>query len=108
MHKGLTMEKIAISGPWITQKEIDYVADAAENAWYAKANLYNERFEKAFAKYLGVKYAVSLPSCTAAIHLALTALGVGTGDEVIVPDSLTYTYTLDSLNNHRIYHTSHL
>jgi perosamine synthetase len=80
------MEKIPVSGPWITQKEIDYVADAAENAWYANANEYNERFEKAFADYLGVKYAVSLPSCTSAIHLSLLAIGVGLGDEVIVPD----------------------
>jgi perosamine synthetase len=80
------MEKIPVSGPWITQKEIDYVADAARNAWYANANIYNVRFEKAFAEYLGVKYAVSLPSCTSAIHLSLLTLGVGLGDEVIVPD----------------------
>ena len=80
------MEKIPVSGPWITQKEIDYVADAAENAWYGNANIYNANFEKAFAEYLGVKYAVSLPSCTSAIHLSLLALGVGPGDEVIVPD----------------------
>jgi perosamine synthetase len=80
------MEKIPVSGPWITQKEIDYVADAAENAWYGNANMYNGRFEQAFAEYLGVKYAVSLPSCTSAIHLSLLAIGVGPGDEVIVPD----------------------
>jgi perosamine synthetase len=82
----LKVEKIPVSGPWITQKEIDYVADAARNAWYANANIYNSRFEKAFAEYLGVKYAVSLPSCTSAIHLALLAIGVGLDDEVIVPD----------------------
>jgi perosamine synthetase len=80
------MEKIPISGPWITQKEIDYVADAAANSWYANASLYNVRFENAFADYLGVKYAVSLPSCTAAIHLSLLAAGIGPGDEVVVPD----------------------
>lgn len=80
------MEKIPVSGPWITQKEIDYVADAAENAWYGNANMYNVRFEQAFAEYLGVEYAVSLPSCTSAIHLSLLAIGVGPGDEVIVPD----------------------
>jgi perosamine synthetase len=80
------MEKIPVSGPWITQKEIDYVADAAKNAWYANANIYNARFEKAFAEYLGVKYAVSLPSCTSSIHLSLLAIGAGSGDEVIVPD----------------------
>ncbi|MCP3890806.1 MAG: DegT/DnrJ/EryC1/StrS family aminotransferase [Desulfobulbaceae bacterium] len=80
------MNKIPVSGPWITQKEIDYVADAAANAWYENANMYHERFEKAFAEYLDVKYAVTLPSCTSAIHLSLLALGVGIGDEVIVSD----------------------
>lgn len=80
------MNRIPVSGPWITQKEIDYVADAAANAWYENANMYHERFEKAFAEYLGLKYAVTLPSCTSAIHLSLLALGVGPGDEVIVPD----------------------
>ncbi len=81
------MEHIPVSGPWITQKEIDYVTDAVTNAWYANANIYNERFEKAFAEYIGSKFAISLPSCTSAIHLSLLSLGVGTGDEVIVPDS---------------------
>lgn len=80
------MERIPIAGPSITQKEIDYVTDAVANAWYGNANMYHERFEKAFSDYLGVHYALSLPSCTAAIHLSLLALGVGPGDEVIVPD----------------------
>ena len=80
------MERIPVAGPWITQKEIDYVTDAVTNAWYSKANMYHERFEKAFADYLGVRHAIALPSCTSAIHLSLAALGVGPGDEVIVPD----------------------
>jgi perosamine synthetase len=84
--EGLIMERIPISGPWITQKEINYVTDAVTNAWYTNANIYNERFEKAFAEYIGVKFAISLPSCTSAIHLSLLSLGVGAGDEVIVPD----------------------
>lgn len=81
------MERILVSGPWITQKEIDYVTDAVTNAWYSKANLYNDRFEQAFAKYLNVNYAVALPSCTSAIHLSLLARDIKAGDEVIVPDA---------------------
>lgn len=80
------MERILVSGPWITEKEIEYVKDAVTNAWYEKANIYHERFEKAFKDYLGVKFAIALPSCTSAIHLALASLGIGPGDEVIVPD----------------------
>lgn len=80
------MERIPVAGPWITQKEIDYVTDAVTNAWYSNANIYHDRFEKAFATYVGRKYAISLPSCTSGLHLALLSLGVGFGDEVIVPD----------------------
>ena len=80
------MQRIRVSGPWITPKEVGYVTDAVTNAWYGNANVYHDRFEKAFADYLGVRHAMALPSCTSAIHLALLALGVGPGDEVIVPD----------------------
>ncbi len=81
------MKRILVSGPWITQKEIDYVTDAVTNAWYENANIYHKRFEKAFAEYIGVKFAISLPSCTSAIYLSLLSLGIRPGDEVIVPDS---------------------
>jgi perosamine synthetase len=91
------MERIPVAGPWITQKEIDYVSDAVRNAWYANANMYQERFEKAFADYLGVRFAISLPSCTSAIHLSLLALGIGPGDEVIVPD-ITWIATAAPIN----------
>jgi perosamine synthetase len=80
------VNRLPIAGPWVTEKEVAYVADAARSAWYADANVYNQRFERAFADYVGTKHAVSLPHCTAAIHLALAALGVGPGDEVVVPD----------------------
>ncbi|HYY43348.1 MAG TPA: DegT/DnrJ/EryC1/StrS family aminotransferase, partial [Pyrinomonadaceae bacterium] len=80
------MEQLPVAGPSITQKEIDYVTDAVTNAWYGNANAYHERFERAFADYLGVRHAMALPSCTSGLHLALAALGVGPGDEVIVPE----------------------
>jgi perosamine synthetase len=81
------MKLIPVAGPSITDKEIAYVADAVSTAWYGEANKYHERFERAFAEYLGVRFCVALPSCTSALHLALLALGVGSNDEVIVPDS---------------------
>jgi len=86
MHKNSSAERIPVSGPSITQLEIDYVTDAVKNAWYSQYKVYNERFERAFADYLGVSFAISLPSCTSAIHLSLLALNIGKGDQVIVPD----------------------
>ncbi|MFC1798603.1 DegT/DnrJ/EryC1/StrS family aminotransferase, partial [Thermodesulfobacteriota bacterium] len=60
--------------------------DAAATAWYENANKYNALFEEKVADYLGVDHAISLPSCTSAIHLSLLALDVGSGDEIVVPD----------------------
>ena len=81
------MERIPVAGPWITQREIDYVTDAVTNAWYDKANVYHAKFESRFAEYTRRRHAMALPSCTSGLHLALLALGVGAGDEVVVPDS---------------------
>jgi perosamine synthetase len=78
--------KIPVAGPSITAREIALVAEAAEHGWYEGASTYARRFEEAFARYTGARYAVALPSCTSAIHLALLALGVGPGDEVIIPE----------------------
>lgn len=78
--------RIPVTGPSITQKEIDYVCEAVRSAWYERAYTYQVKFEEAFSKYVGTRYAISLPSCTSALHLALSALDIKAGDEVIVPD----------------------
>lgn len=78
---------IPIAGPSISEKEISYVHDAVEKGWYEEANKYIDLFEEAFCKYLGRRFAISLPSCTSALHLSLLSMGIGKGDEVIVPDS---------------------
>lgn len=62
------------------------MTEAVTGAWYGNANVWHNRFEKAFAEYLGLPFVTSLPSCTSAIHLSLAALGIGPGDEVIVPE----------------------
>jgi perosamine synthetase len=80
------LERIPVSGPSITDLEVSYVAEAARTAWYSNANAFNDRFERAFAEYIGIPFSVALPSCTSAIHLSLLALGIGPGDEVVVPD----------------------
>jgi perosamine synthetase len=80
------MSFIPYAGPWITDREVALVAEAAAHGWYERAGEFPHRFEGAFAEKVGRRFAVSVPHCTAAIHLALLALGVGPGDEVIVPD----------------------
>jgi perosamine synthetase len=80
------MDRIPVAGPWVTTDEMNSVAAAARDAWYSEAGSYTRSFEEEFAAYIGVRHAISLPSCTAGLHLALAAAGVGPGDEVIVPD----------------------
>jgi perosamine synthetase len=80
------ISSIPVAGPWITQREIEYVTDAVTNAWYGNASMYHDRFERTFASYVGVAHAMALPSCTSGLHLALAAMGIGQGDEVIVPE----------------------
>jgi len=77
---------ILTAGPSISQKEVDYVTDAVKYGWNFKAGEYNDRFERALASYVGTKHAVATSCGTGALHLSLKALGIGKGDEVIVPD----------------------
>lgn len=77
---------IPVNEPVITEASKRYVADAMETGWVSSAGPYIEQFERAFAAYLGRKHAVSTTNGTAALHLALVALGVGKNDEVILPD----------------------
>lgn len=80
---------ILTGGVSITQKEIDYVTDAITNGWDANHNNYIKLFESKFAAYVGSKYARVTSGGTQALTLALATLGIGPGDEVILPD-LTY------------------
>lgn len=78
--------KISFAGPWITQKEIDYVIDATRNGFYETYDMHTKKLEKAVADYLGVKYTLATHCCTLALHLACASLGLKPGDEVICTD----------------------
>ena len=80
-------ERIPVAGPWVTDLEVRYVAEAAANDWYGTAAQSVGLFETEFAEYLGVAHAAAVPHGTSALHLAMIALGVGPGDEVIVPEA---------------------
>jgi perosamine synthetase len=77
---------IPVASPWITAREIERVAEAAATAWRERAYYYQGALEKAFAEHLGRRHALALPSCTSGLHLALAGLGIGPGDEVVVPE----------------------
>lgn len=79
--------RIYYTKPSITDIEIRYAADAAANGWGDRCYDYILRFEEAFKKHLGVSYAVATSSCTGALHMGLSALGIGPGDEVIMADT---------------------
>ena len=89
-------ELILTAGPSVSAKEVVYVNDAASNGWNRNWNYYLNKFEKAFAEYVGVEYALATSSCTGALQIALMSLGVGPGDEVIVPD-LTWVASANAI-----------
>lgn len=70
--------------PWVTAEDKRAVLKALSSRWLTGGPI-AVQFEEAFAKYIGVEYAVSVNSCTAALHLAMRALNIKPGDEVIVP-----------------------
>jgi len=77
--------------PFIGEEEIAEVADSLRSGWVTTGPKV-QRFEQEFAAYTGARHAVAVNSCTAALHVSLAALGVGPGDEVIVP-TLTFCAT---------------
>jgi perosamine synthetase len=82
----MTPKTILTAGPSITQREVEYVLDAVCRGWNENWDGYLKRFESAFAKYVGARFALATSSCTGALHLAMLGLGLGPGDEVIVPE----------------------
>jgi perosamine synthetase len=77
---------IPVSTPFIAKNTAKYLRECADSGWYSSHGPFVERFEKAFSEYLGVKYALTTTSGTASLHLALSAFGIGAGDEILVPD----------------------
>ncbi|MFD0025331.1 DegT/DnrJ/EryC1/StrS family aminotransferase [Streptomyces sp. NPDC058382] len=75
-----------VSKPWLGGRELEYVTDAVSGGWISSQGPYVRKFEEEFANYNKSAHGVACSSGTTALTLALRALGVGPGDEVIVPE----------------------
>lgn len=84
--------RIPVSAPDLTGNEEQYAVDAIRSSWISSTGVYVDRFEREFAEACGTRSAIAVANGTIALHLALLALGVRPGDEVLVP-ALTYVAT---------------
>src|SRR5271169_3698655 len=87
--------RLIFGAPVLGEEEIASVAECIRSSWIGLGARV-ERFEQEFARYKGAPYALAVSSGTAAIHLALAALGIGAGDEVIAP-AMTFCSTVHSI-----------
>jgi perosamine synthetase len=87
-------ERIGIAAPVLSDSETEYVLECLRTNWISSKGHFITDFEKEFAGRVGAKHGIAVSSGTTALHLALAALGVGPGDEVIVP-----TYTMIACAN---------
>ncbi|MGD2178648.1 MAG: DegT/DnrJ/EryC1/StrS family aminotransferase [Anaerolineae bacterium] len=87
---------IPLSEPALDGNELDYISDCVLSGWVSSKGPYVQRFESAMADFVALKHAVAVSSGTHALHLALLALGVGPGDEVILP-ALSYVASANAV-----------
>jgi perosamine synthetase len=87
---------ILLSIPYINGNEWKYIKDCLDTNWVSSVGSYVDLFERKFSEYLGVDYSIVTSNGTSALHLALRVLGIGEGDEVIVP-SLTFIASVNPI-----------
>lgn len=88
--------KFPVYKPWLKGNEKKYVIDCLDSTWISSKGSYISKFEESFSNYVGVNYSTAVSNGTVAIHLALLTLGIGPGDEVIVP-TLTYIASVNAI-----------
>ncbi|EGQ27042.1 spore coat polysaccharide biosynthesis protein SpsC [Sporosarcina newyorkensis 2681] len=85
-----------VSSPYLKGNELKYVTDAVLSTWISSTGKYIDQFEQEFATFSECDYGVAVSNGTVALHLALATLGIGEGDEVIIPD-LTFAATINAV-----------
>jgi len=89
---------IPVAEPSLGEKELLNVLECVLTGWVSSAGKFITRFEEMFAEFCGTRYAIATSNGTTALHLALLALGIGPGDEVIVP-TLTFISTASAVSH---------
>lgn len=87
---------IPVYQPYFNGREKDYVNQCMESTWISSKGEFINRFEHSFAQFIGAEHATTVSNGTVALHLALDTLGIGSGDEVIVP-TLTYIASVNTI-----------
>jgi perosamine synthetase len=90
------MDRISVAQPVLNGNERKYVLDCLDTNWISSVGKYIGAFEETFAKFCGVKHAIATNNGTTALHLALVALDLQPGDEVIIP-TVTYIATANAV-----------
>lgn len=91
----MSTDRIPVMIPWLGEEEAKAASDAVLSGWVAQGPRV-AAFEKAFAERVGAEHGIAVSSCTTGLHLSLVALGVGPGDEVVVP-SLSFIATANAV-----------
>ena len=87
---------IPLVQPVFDGNELEYVTDCIQSGWISSQGKYVLQFEENFGEYVGCRHTLAVSNGTVALHLSLVALGVGPGDEVIVPD-LTFAASVNAI-----------
>lgn len=90
------LHRISVLEPLLGGNELQYVTECIKTNWISSQGKYVNKFEDEIKAYTGSKYALAVSNGTVALHLALVSLGIGPGDEVIVPD-ITFGATLNAV-----------
>ena len=76
---------IPVNTPLLSGNELKYVTECIETGWISSEGPFIKKFEEDFAKYIGLKHGIAVSNGSAALDIAIKALGIGRGDEVIMP-----------------------